>query len=76
MVSRQHLLALSLTTASRSQLVHVTDLNNAQVREFLESKCTNLSKHAIEHVRKPVGNRILHLQEVAVIMKVLTQADC
>lgn len=54
-------------------MVHVTDLNNAQVREFLESKCTNLSKHAIEHVRKPVGNRILHLQEVAAKTEALTQ---
>ena len=67
--------ALGLTgsvSELRSQFsVPVTDQNDAE--EFLDSRFTNPSKGVIEHVHKCVGNRILHLQEVAVITETLTQ---
>ena len=68
--------ALGLTTSIgelRSQFVPVTDLKDAEVQEFLQSRFPNLSKGVIEKVRNRVGNRILHLVEVAVKTETLTQ---
>ena len=68
--------ALGLTTSVGelwSQFVPVTDLKDAEVQEFLQSRFPNLSKGVIEKVRKRVGNRILHLVEVAVKTETLTQ---
>ena len=60
--------ALSLTTNAgdlRSCFLHVNDLNDAEVQEFLKSRFQNISEGTIQHVHRRVGNRILHLQEVA-----------
>ena len=68
--------ALGLTTSVgelRSHFVPVNDLNDAEVQEFLQSRFPNISKGAIKQVHRRVGNRILHLQEVAAITEALTQ---
>ena len=57
----------------RSHFVRVNDLNDAEVQEFLQSRFPNISKGTIKPVHRQVGNRILHLQEVASIMEALTQ---
>ena len=57
----------------RSRFVRVNDLNDAEVQEFLQSRFPNISKGTIKQVHRRVGNRILHLQEVASITEALTQ---
>ena len=68
--------ALSLPTNAgdlRSHFVTVNDLNDAEVQEFLQSRFPNISKGTIKQVHRRVGNRICHLQEVALITEALTQ---
>ena len=50
----------------------VNDLNDAEVQELLQSRFPNISKGAIKQVHRRVGNRILHLEEVAAITEALT----
>ena len=70
--------ALGLPTNAgdlRSHFVAVNDLNDAEVQEFLQSRFPNISKGTIKQVHRRVGNRILHLQEVALITEALTQEN-
>ena len=60
--------ALGLTISAsnlRTRYLFVDDLNEEEVKEFLRSKFPNISESTIQHVHTRVGNRILHLKEVA-----------